>query len=304
MTASETSIKRQVPGFYRKQAGDFLVTALYDGFINLAPSLFHGAEAAKMQELIDGNFQPQTNDGVPTAVTTYLIDDGVNRTLVNTGGAKCAGPTMGGLLENLRAAGYAPESITAVLLTHLHFDHVCGLTNADGQPLYPQATVYASTEECAFWLSPETAAAAPESARPFFEMAAKAVAPYVNCNAFVRFKDGDEIRPGIKAMLTPGHTPGHASFLLNSRGESLLLWGDIVHSHALQFAHPEISNDFDSDQAQAIATRQTLFDRSVREKWLIGGDHLPFPGLGHLTKNAAGYRWVPLEYELLPQEGA
>ena len=303
MTTSKATVKQQVSGFYRHQVGSLMVTALYDGFINLSPSLFHGLGEEEKRDLINQKFQRQTADGVPTAVTTYLIDDGADLILLNTGGAKCVGSTMGGLLESMEAAGYSAEEVSAVLLTHLHFDHVCGLTGPEGRPVFAKATVYASEDECRFWLDPQIALGAPEASRPFFEMAAKAVAPYLDQGAFIRFQDGQEVRPGIKAMLTPGHTPGHSSFLVSSGSEQLLLWGDIVHSHALQFIHPQVSNDFDSDQNQAAATRRSLFKKIIEEGWLVGGDHLPFPGLGHLTESGQSYGWVPIEFDRALQRG-
>lgn len=299
MTVSKNTVK-QVSGYYRQRVGQFLVTALYDGYINLAPSLFHGRKADEMHTLIDRKFQPQTADGVPTAVTTYLIDTGADLILLNAGGAKVVGDTMGGLPDSLKAAGYAPEDISAVLLTHLHFDHVCGLTKEDGSAVFPKAKIYVSEAEAGFWLDPKTAQAAPEASRPFFAMAAKAVTPYVTKGALSTFTGETEVMPGLKAVPSPGHTPGHSSFLLTSGSEQLLLWGDIVHSHALQFDHPEISNDFDSDQAQAVDTRQKLFKKIVQENWLIAGDHLPFPGFGHMTADGEKYSWVPVEYAPLP----
>lgn len=296
MTTLKSTVKRQVPGFYRQKVGNLMVTALYDGFINLSPSLFHGLSADEIQKNINDKFQLQTADGVPTAVTTYLIDNGRDVVLMNTGGAKRVGSTMGGVLESMAAADYSAEDVTAVLLTHLHFDHVCGLTGPQGRPVFPNAKVYAAEDECRFWLDPQTALAAPEGNRPFFKMAAEAVAPYIDKGVFIQFKNGQEVSPGIKAILTPGHTPGHTSFLVSSGNEQLLLWGDIVHSHALQFDYPQVSNDFDCDQPQAAATRQSLFKQVVQENWLVGGDHLPFPGFGHLAKKDQGYCWVPIEF--------
>lgn len=299
MTTSENTV-RQVSGYYRQRVGQFLVTALYDGYINLAPSLFHGLGADEMQKLIDRKCQPQTADGVPTAVTTYLIDTGTTLILLNAGGAKAMGDTMGGLLDSLRAAGYSREDISAVLLTHLHFDHVCGLIQPSGSVAFPKAKVYVSEPEAEFWLDSKIAQAAPEASRPFFEMAAKALALYVHKGDLRTFRGEAEVLPGITAIPSPGHTAGHSSFLLTSGSEQLLLWGDIVHSHALQFDHPEISNDFDSDQAQAVDTRRKLFKKVVQEKWLIAGDHLPFPGFGHMTAEGEKYSWVPVEYAALP----
>ena len=299
MKKNQENGNRQVPGYYKYSVGGLTITALYDGYINLSPSLFHGIAAERMQGLIADKFQPENKDGVPTAVTTYLIDNGESLFLLNAGGAKCVGTTMGGILDSLQAAGYSPDNISAVLLTHMHFDHVCGLLAADGSAAFPNATVFVSENESRFWLDKKIAQAAPEGSRPFFAMAADSVAPYISKGAFTTFKDGDEVLPGIQTIPTPGHTPGHTSFLLNSGQEKILLWGDIVHSHAMQFTHPEVSNDFDSDQAQAITTRQSIFQKAATEKWLIGGDHLPFPGFGHIRQAPQGYTWIPVEYSQL-----
>ena len=100
----------------------------------------------------------------------------------------------------------------------------------------------------------------------------------------------------MSVVPTPGHTPGHSSYLFSSGKQKLLLWGDIVHSHSVQFQHPEVSMEFDVDQKQAIATRKTVFQQAANAGWAIGGAHLPFPGLGHIRKDAKGYAWVPVEF--------
>lgn len=294
MTLPESTTKQQVPGFYRHQLGDLLITALYDGFINLPPSLFHGLEAGKIQNLINQKFQTQTAEGVPTAITTYLLDNGSDLVLVDAGGDKWRGPTMGDMLANMGAAGYSPEDVSAVLLTHLHFDHVCGLNDRECRPAFPNAVVYASEEEGRFWLTPQPQLIITKENRHLFHIATRAVASYRNKRAFFEFRDGEEVRPGLKAMLTPGHTPGHTSFLVSSGNERILLWGDIVLSRAVQFAHPQVSNDFDFDQAQAAVTRQSLFKKIIQENWLVGGAHLPFPGLGRLTEKEQSYCWTPI----------
>lgn len=289
----------QGPGFYRHRVGDCVVTALYDGYIRLAPSLFHGVAEEERNRLLEDAFQSPTGDGAPTAVTTYLIDDGKRILLLNAGGARRVGDTMGRLLPNMAAAGYRPEDVSGILLTHLHFDHVCGLADAEGAAVFPRAKVFVSNAECDFWLSPETARQAPEENRAFFAMAAESMAPYEKRGDVVRFNPDAEVWPGIRAKSTPGHTPGHVSYLLESGGGKLLLWGDIVHSRAMQFRHPEISNDFDGDPLRAVASREAVFRESAREQWLVGGDHLPFPGLGHVLERKPGYEWVPVDYASL-----
>lgn len=299
MSDAKNMEKGQVPGYYRIRVGEWIISALYDGYINLSPALFHGIEQEQMCSRISEKFQPQTVDGVQTAVTTYLLDKGDELILLNTGGAKRVGQTMGNISQNLRAAGYLPEQITTILLTHMHFDHVCGLTREDGTPVFAHAQVFASEAESNFWLDPKTAQAAPAESRAFFEMAVSAIAPYKDNGRFQTFTGNKEVIPGIYAVPTPGHTPGHTSFLVDSGKEKILLWGDIVHSHAIQFEYPEVSNDFDSDQAQAIATRQSLLQQLADESLLVGGDHLPFPGFGHVIKQGREYSWVPVEYTAL-----
>jgi glyoxylase-like metal-dependent hydrolase (beta-lactamase superfamily II) len=93
-----------------------------------------------------------------------------------------------------------------------------------------------------------------------------------------------------------GHTPGHTSYLLSSGDEKLLLWGDIVHVHAVQLPHPEVTIAVDVDPKAAVASRTRLFAKAARERWLVAAAHLPFPGIGHLRKEEKGYSWVPVEY--------
>lgn len=295
MTAVKSTVKQSKPGFFRQQIGDLLVTALYDGFLNMPSSLFHGLEAEEMQSFTSQNCPAQKPEGLLTDITTFLVDNGSELILIDAGGDKWRGPSMGGMLESMNAAGYSPERVSAILLTHLHFDHVCGLSNSECRPAFPNAKVYASKDECRFWLTPQPQLIATKDNRHFFHIATRAVAPYRNKRAFIEFQDGSEVRSGIIAMLTPGHTPGHTSYLLRSGNEHLLLWGDIVYSQALQFAHPQVSNDYDTDRAQAAATRKFLFKKVVQEGWLVGGSHLPFPGFGHLTEqDPGGYCWAPI----------
>ncbi|WP_159567725.1 MBL fold metallo-hydrolase [Budvicia diplopodorum] len=286
--------KTQVPGYYRMQLGGFEVTALYDGYVNIDNKLLKGINGKDAKVLLDKMFLDSTN-GVQTAVNAYLINTGTNLVLVDSGAAKCFGPTLGGIQNNIRAAGYTPEQIDTVLLTHLHADHSCGI-NEQGKMVFPNAVVYASKADADYWLSPEIAAKAPEEAKGLFQMAQDSVAPYQAANHFKVYSPGDTLIAGVEVVPTPGHTPGHASYLFSAKGQELLIWGDIVHSHSIQFAQPEIAMEFDTDSKRAIETRKKLFADVAKKKLWIGGAHLPFPGLGHVAIDGKGYRWVPVEY--------
>lgn len=288
--------KTQVPGYYRMMVGQFEVTALYDGYIDLDTKLLKYTSEREVQRLLARLFVTST-PGVQTAVNAYLINTGSHLVLVDTGAAACFGPTLGGILQNLRASGYTPEQVDTVLLTHLHGDHACGLT-ADGKPVFPNATVMADKADADYWLSESVAAAAPEGAQAFFTMARNAVAPYQAAQRFRTFNAaaGEAPIPGVRPVPAAGHTPGHTGYLFTSGKENLLLWGDIVHSHATQFRRPNIAIEFDVDSHQAVQTRKRLMAEAAKDKLWVGGAHLPFPGLGHVRRDQVGFTWVPVEF--------
>ncbi|WP_431222972.1 MBL fold metallo-hydrolase [Serratia sp. L9] len=284
----------QVPGYYRMMLGNLEVTALYDGYVNLDTKLFKGISEPDMQKLLARMFT-DSKTGIQTAVNAFLINTGTHLVLVDAGTAQCFGPTLGAIKNNLRAAGYQPEQVDTILLTHLHPDHACGITD-QGKAAFPNATVYAAKADGDYWLNKETALKAPKDAQPMFKMAQDAVEPYAKQGRLKLYSPGEQLLPGLEVIATPGHTPGHTSYLFSSAGQKLLVWGDLVHSHSLQFAKPEVAVEFDSDSKQAIATRQKVFADAAENKLWIGGAHLPFPGLGHVRTEGKGYAWVPVEY--------
>ncbi|MDH4561927.1 MBL fold metallo-hydrolase [Pseudomonas sp. BN411] len=287
----------QVPGFYRMAVGDLEVTALYDGYVDLGTNLLKGASAEDIQSLLARMFI-ESSKGVQTAVNAYLVNTGKQLVLVDTGSSKCFGPTLGGILGNLKAAGYQPEQVDSVLLTHLHPDHACGLLDAEGKPAFANATVFVTRDEAGFWLNPEVAAKAPADSKAFFEMAQKAVAPYKAAGKLKTYSAGDALVEGVSVAPSPGHTPGHTGYLFSSNGQELLVWGDVVHSYATQFANPDIAIEFDVDNAKAIASRKQVFAAAAKDKLWVAGAHLPFPGLGHVRSEGEGkgYAWVPAEF--------
>jgi len=289
----------QVPGVYRQQIGTLRVTALFDGTVALTRKELVGIDPARVTRLLDHRYVPEDAKGLQTAVNAYLVQHGSHLTLVDTGTQQCFGPGLGQVLGNLRAAGYTPEQVDDVVLTHAHPDHLCGLLDAQGKAAYPNATVWLSRADADYWLDPASAASAPEFLRFAFPLARQAVAPYAQ--RLRRFQPGDALPDGVVALDTHGHTPGHVSWLFDGGdGHKLLVWGDLVHYHAVQFAQPDASYEADSDRASAIASRRKMLADAADHGWWVAGAHLPFPGLGHVRREGEAFAWVPGEFAPLP----
>jgi glyoxylase-like metal-dependent hydrolase (beta-lactamase superfamily II) len=283
----------QAAGVYRLKVGSFEVTVLSDGWIPLETKLFTG-NAGSAGKSLETSFLPR--DNIPTAVNEWLVNTGDKLILVDTGTSNVFAPTLGRMAKNLAAAGVDPAAVDMVVLTHLHPDHAAGLLTPDKKIAFPNATVHVAEAEYAFWTSAELYAKAPDEFKLFFDLARNSIKPYVDAGKVEQFKDRAEFAPGITASAAPGHTMGHTMVRLSSGSRELLLWGDIVHNAALQFAEPERAITFDTDQALAIASRKRVFDMTATDRLMIAGAHLPFPGLGHVTRAAAGYAYVPVEW--------
>ncbi len=299
-SAEAPSQRTQVPGYYRLMLGNFEITALYDGAIDLDEKLLMNIQKRDIQRLLARQFVQGPK--VQTAVNAYLINTGSKLVLVDAGAAKLFGPGLGNIVDNLKAAGYAPEQVDTVLITHLHGDHVNGLVTTDGQRVFANAEIWSAKADNDFWLSETVAAKAPQEAQAFFKMSRDAAAPYLAAGCWKTFDGDRELLAGIASLDTHGHTPGHASYLLKNGGQRLLILGDLVHNHAVQFARPEVAFEYDVDAKQAVLTRKRIFAQAAKEKLMVAGMHLPFPGIGHVRKEPKGYAWVPAEFAPIPSK--
>lgn len=298
-TAGALAQKTQVPGYYRMALGNIEVTALFDGATQLDPKLLKNTSAQEVAKLHARMFVKGPT--LQIAVNAYLINSGGKLVLVDAGAAKVLGPKLGQIVTNLKAAGHTPEQVNVVLLTHLHGDHVAGLVDAEGKAVFANAQIWSAKADNDFWLSEEIAAKAPKEFQPFFKMARDAAAPYLKTGQWKTYATDQELLPGIASVAANGHTPGHSGYLVGTGEDRLLIWGDIVHNHAVQFARPQVAIEYDNDPKAAVATRKAIFAKAAREKLLVAGMHLPFPGIGHVRKEASGYSWVPIDFAPLPE---
>jgi len=285
----------QQPGFYRLKVGDLEVTALYDGTGVFDPHWLNGTKATMDGVVKALQEDPHTLDVVDTG---FLVNTGKRLILVDAGaGTWWGGAALGRLAGSLRSAGYTPEEVDIVLVTHLHSDHVGGLTTQDGKRVFPNADVYVAKAESDFWLSPEIAAKPPKDAQPFFQSAQSIAAPYIKADKWHTFSGSEPIVDGMQIVSLPGHTPGHTGYEFSSKGQKILFWGDTIHAQRVQLQHPEVTAIFDIDQTAAAATRNQLLPKLAGGDVLIASPHSSvFPPLGRLRKEGSGYSWVPVVF--------
>ncbi len=254
---AEPASAQQVPGYYHHQFGNYRITSLLDGTIYLDPKLFKNLSPAEKTKILT-KYAAVNEKGIQTSVNAFLVDDGKSLTLVDSGAASCFGPQLGSIAKNLELAGYQLANVKTVLLTHLHPDHVCGIAQ-NGKAVFANATIYAHEREADYWLNPANEKTVPADKKENYLGTVKnvkaALAPYQAKKAFKTFKDDDVIQ-GFEVINTQGHTPGHHSFRLKSKGQQIVFVGDIVHSHSLQFDAPKTGVDFDVNSEQAINTRR------------------------------------------------
>ncbi|WP_279578343.1 MBL fold metallo-hydrolase [Methylobacterium sp. J-078] len=259
-----------------------------DGYLQGSLDLVTGIPRDEAGALQAAGFRAQ--DPRITLNAFLITGPGRKPLLIDSGMGSFGGPTLGRVPAALQAAGVAPESIETVLLTHLHPDHAGGLLAGDGIAAYPNAELVVHADEAAHWLDDGALARAPDGAKPYFDMARKATAPYAGR---LRTMTGGTVAPGIEAVPLPGHTPGHTGYRITSGDASLLMWADIVHLPAIQFKQPEAGMVFDTDGDQARAVRRRMLDVVASDRTFVAGAHLEFPALGYVARDGAAYSFVP-----------
>jgi glyoxylase-like metal-dependent hydrolase (beta-lactamase superfamily II) len=294
--AGAPQVKGQAPGWYRMALGSFEVTALSDGTLDLPVDalLTHTTPAKVKAALARAYLRPP----VETSVNGYLVNTGTKLVLIDAGAAGLFGPTLGKLVANLEASGYTPEQVDEIYLTHMHGDHVGGITSADGKAVFPNAIVRADAKESGFWLDQATMDKAPEGMKDFFKGAMASMKPYVDTGNFKPFNGDAELVPGIRSLATRGHTPGHCAYIVESQGQKLVVWGDLMHVAAVQFPDPSVTIQFDTDSKAAAPQRKRAYVDAAKNGYFVAIAHVSFPGIGQLRPDGRGYRWLPANYTL------
>jgi glyoxylase-like metal-dependent hydrolase (beta-lactamase superfamily II) len=283
------------PAFNRFKLGEFEVTTLRDGLRpGDGPHPTFGADqpADEVARLLEANFLPA--DRFVNGFTPTLVNTGAELILFDTGIGE--GGREGGLGQTraqLAAAGYTPEDVSIVVITHFHGDHIGGLTEA-GQPAFPNARYVTGQVEYDFWTATERMSGPTENAAKAVEAKVK---PFAEKMTFIG--DGADVVTGITGFAAPGHTPGHMIYRLQSANRQLVLTADTANHYVASVQKPEWHVAFDADKAQGAATRQKVLGMIADEKLPFIGYHMPWPSLGYLERIDGGFRWVAASYQMM-----
>lgn len=282
------------PTHFRFKLGDFEVTTLFDGSVAVpdGPHPIFGNDQPKeaVQEFARQKRLPP--DKLEIMFTPVIVNTGRELVLFDTGNGPARRPTAARLLDSLQSAGYSPDQVDIVVLTHFHGDHIGGLTENE-EPRFPNARYVTNQAEYDFWTHSDRMSGPTEAGA---KLVAGNVKPLAEKTAFLG--DGGDVVTGIRAVAAYGHTPGHTAFHVESNGKRLLIGGDFTNHYALSLARPEWLVSFDVEKEKAVETRKRLLDMLATDAIPFAGYHMPFPAVGFVENTGDGYRYIAASYQL------
>jgi glyoxylase-like metal-dependent hydrolase (beta-lactamase superfamily II) len=290
------------PTLYRYKLGSFEMMNVLDSFAvrdGLASVHAGGAKPGEAEALAKtNNIDPNRFEHpfVPALVNTgkqVVLFDAGNGSLARDIEALRGRVPDGHLVERMGEAGYRPEDIDIICLTHCHPDHIGGLLSG-GKVVFPNARYVIAAAEFDYWKKGENISEARKPTKMQFD---RIVAPLAEKMTFI--KPGDEIVSGIRAVDASGHSAGMTAFHIESEGKSVLLWGDTCLHYVCGVQRPDWTIGFDDDPQKAIATRKRILAMTAAEKMFVVGFHMPFPSLGWIdTASDGSHRWVAASYQM------
>lgn len=273
---------------HRFKVGAIEVTVISDGLMSLPLSfVLPAVEEKSARELLASRGLPVPLSAQVNVVVLRTADRLI---LLDTGGTKDFMATIGDFADRFEAAGFKPDDVTDVVLTHAHPDHLWGAIDALDESRYAKARIHMSAVERDFWVKEGLAESMPDALKGMTAGSQRRLK--IIKDQIVAAKPGAEVLPGLSLVDTAGHTPGHCSVLLNSNGQSLLVGGDALSNPVVSFERPEWPWGADLDPDKGIATRKSLLDRLAADRTPLLGYHLPWPGLGRVERKDSAYRFA------------
>jgi len=289
---------KQAAGWYRYKIGSIEVTVATDGVahfkmaedhvINIKKDVVNAALAEVFME----------KDMMTTPYNPVCLNTGSKLVVIDTGTGEASYKKSNGVggqfVTNLAASGIERAAVDTVIISHYHGDHINGLLMEDNSLTYPNAEILVPAREHAYWMDDgEMSRATAGRLQTNF----KNVRRVMNAEVMKRLKTYEwdkEVIPGVTAQGTPGHSPGHTSYVIASGSDTVYLQSDVTHVPFLFVRHPDWHAFYDQDGAMAEATRRKVYDMLVADKMRVQGFHYPFPSLAHVEKYGTGYREIPV----------
>jgi len=292
--AAAPMVGKQVPAFYRFKVGDFEVTTLHDGILKVANpnTMITNKSPDEIAAALDSAGVPRDNVQNPFVPT--IVNTGKNLVLIDTGFGDNGPPGVGLMTANMIAAGIDPKTIDTVLITHFHPDHISGLRNKAGEAVYPNAEIIVASQEIKYWTDESELGKVTDAFKPSFAATKRVFAPMAK--DIKQGEYGKEVVPGITMIDSRGHSLGHASYMVSSGKDNLLVLGDVTNNPAIFARNPEFRLWADQFPDMALTSRRRLLDMASAEKTRVVGYHYSFPSNGYFVKSGNGYEFAPAQW--------